>query len=113
MDSFEKIELLSRVRDTPTGLRIDDAVLDNAAMRWTVDELLRLQLIERRDRVYVLGPRGSEAAVTELLGLYAADRIVVVGELSSIALDRIRSMASTAFANAFVLRKKRRDDDDG
>jgi hypothetical protein len=113
MDSFEKLEVLSRVRETPAGLRVDDAALDNAAMRWTLDELLRLQLIERRDRVYVLGPRGSEPAVTELLSLYAADRMVVVGELSSMALERIRSMASTAFANAFVLRKKRRDDDDG
>lgn len=111
MDSFEKLEVLIRIRETSSGLAVDDAAFDNAAMRWTVDELMRAQLIERRGRAYVLGPRGSEVAVAELLTLYTTDRMVVVSELSSLAMERIRSMASKAFANAFVLRKKRRDDD--
>jgi hypothetical protein len=111
LDSFEKLEVMSRVRATTAGLTVDDAALDNEAMRQTVAELLRGHLIERRGAVYVVGPRVSEVAVVELLSAYDADRMAIVSELSSLAMERIRSMASKAFANAFVLRKKRGDED--
>ena len=111
LDSFEKLELLARIRATASGLELADPVFDNAAMRGTLDELVSAGFVEKRGRTCVLGPRGAEAAVVSLLSLYDADRMVVVGELSSLALERIRSMASRAFANAFVLRKKRGDDD--
>lgn len=111
LDSFEKLELLARIRGTPSGLEIADPVFDNAAMRWTLDELLQGGFVERRGQLCMLGPRAAEPAVVSLLSLYDADRMVVVAELSSLALERIRSMASRAFANAFVLRKKRGDDD--
>jgi hypothetical protein len=111
LDSFEKLEVMSRVRGTTAGLATDDAALDNEAMRQTIAELLQGRLIERRDCVYVVGPRATDVAVVALLSAYDADRMAIVGELSSLAMERIRSMASKAFANAFVLRKKRRDDD--
>jgi hypothetical protein len=111
LDSFEKLEVMSRVRGTTAGLAIDDAALDNEAMRETIAGLLQTRLIERRGRIYVVGPRATDAAVVELLSAYDADRMAIVGELSSLAMERIRSMASRAFANAFVLRKKRGDDD--
>jgi hypothetical protein len=111
LDSFEKLEVMARVHKSNTGLDVDDVALDNEAMRWTVDELLRAHMIEKRARAYMLGPRGVEPAVAELMAIYDADRMLVVGELSSLAMERIRSMASKAFANAFVLRKKRGDDD--
>ncbi|MEO6775108.1 MAG: hypothetical protein ABI467_19235 [Kofleriaceae bacterium] len=111
LDSFEKLEVMSRVRGPDAALAVDDAVLDNEPMRETVRDLLRAHLIERRTGVYVAGPRATDPVVTELLALYDADRMIVVAELSALAMDRIRSMASEAFANAFVLRKKRGDDD--
>jgi hypothetical protein len=111
LDSFEKLEVMSRVRGTTAGLATEDAALDNQAMRQTIAELMRGQLIERRGAVYVIGPRATDVAVVELLSAYDADRMAIVSELSSLAMERIRSMASKAFANAFVLRKKRKDDD--
>jgi hypothetical protein len=111
LDSFEKLEVMSRVRGTTAGLAMDDPALDNQAMRQTVTELLQGGLIERRGGVYVVGPRATDVAVVELLSAYDGDRMAIVGELSSLAMERIRSMASRAFANAFVLRKKRGDDD--
>lgn len=111
LDSFEKLEVLAKLRATVSGLELADPLFENEAMRWTLDELLRMRFVERRGQLYVLGPRGAEAAVVALLSLYESDRMVVVAELSTLALERIRSMASRAFANAFVLRKKRGDDD--
>ncbi|HEY6035933.1 MAG TPA: hypothetical protein VIV58_16775 [Kofleriaceae bacterium] len=111
LDSFEKLELLARIRGAASGLDLGDPVFDNDAMRWTLDELLKASFIEKRGRLYVLGPRGAQASVVALLSLYAADRMTVVAELSTLSLERIRSMASRAFANAFVLRKKRGDGD--
>jgi hypothetical protein len=73
IDSFEKLEVLTRVREASPGLAVDDAALDSAAMRWTVDDLLRAQLLEKHERAYILGPRGADVAVVELLALYAAD----------------------------------------
>lgn len=108
LDSFEKLEVLMRVRGT--GLATDDATLDNEAMRSSLSELLHAGLIEKRGTAYVLGPRGHEPTVEEIMTLYGADRMSIIAELSSLAMERIRTMASKAFANAFVLRKKKKDD---
>lgn len=110
VDSFEKLEVLSWVHRATTGLDVNDPALDNAAMASTVADLLRDRLIEKRASVYVIGARGSRPAVAELMMIHEVDRMLVVSELSTLAIERIRSMTSTAFANAFVLRKKRGDD---
>lgn len=111
LDSFEKLEVLSRVRATAAGLAVDDLTLDNEVLRSTIKELLRDRLIEQPGLAYVLGPRGSEPAVEQLMTIYDDDRMPIITELSSLAMDRIRTMASKAFADAFILRKKRKDDD--
>lgn len=110
LDSFEKLEVLSRVR-MAAGLAVDDPTLDNEALRSTIKELLRDRVIEPAGLVYVLGPRGSEPVVVQLMTLYDADRMPIITELSALAMARIRTMASKAFADAFILRKKRKDDD--
>src|SRR5687768_14659892 len=48
----------------------------------------------------------DDAAVRELVNLYNEDRFAVVKAMGEIALERIRNMASRAFAEAFVIRKK-------
>lgn len=111
LDSFEKLELLARVRAAAGGLELADPLFDTEAMRWTLDELRRAGFVEKRGQLCVLGPRGTQAAIVALMSLYDTDRMTVVAELSSLSLERIRSMASRAFANAFVLRKKRGDED--
>jgi hypothetical protein len=110
VDSFEKLEVLSRVFSATTGLDVNDPALDNEVMASAVAELSRDRLIEERASVYVIGVRGIRPAVAELMMIHEVDRMLVVSELSSLAIERIRSMTSNAFANAFVLRKKRGDD---
>ncbi len=49
--------------------------------------------------------------VQALVELYATDRLTIVRTLSELAMDRVRSMAARAFADAFQIRKKREGDD--
>jgi Mn-dependent DtxR family transcriptional regulator len=120
VDTFEKLELIvllckarAAVSVTELALRLK---LGREVIRQAVSELRSVALVDltSTDSVQLLPPTERDRdAVDELVKVYEEDRLAVVKVLGEIAMQRIRNMASQAFADAFVLRKKPRGEDDG
>ena len=91
--------------------------LSRQVVRQAAADLRRAWLVELTTQgdVQLLPPTSRDhAAVKQLVQLYADDRLTVVKAMGEIALDRIRNMASRAFADAFVIRRKSpKDGEDG
>ena len=104
LDSFEKLELLIALdRAGEPQADVDPEVATG---------LVASRAIAATPAGYVLdfgGPWGAH--LRALLDLYAADRLEVVTLMSKAALERMRERAARAFADAFVIRKKKGDDD--
>lgn len=121
IDTFEKLELVIMLRGAPrsvmsvselaAGLKLERPVVRRAAL-----ELRAIALVDvtADDEVRLVAPTSRDFdSITELARLYQDDRLAVVKTLGEIAMERIRNMASQAFADAFVIRKKPRGDGDG
>jgi hypothetical protein len=117
LDSFEKLEIVRLLR--ASGQAMSRAELETAGRfsSDTVSEVLsslaqaRLIEIDEATGLVRLGSPANERAVHTLMSVYEDDRAAVLSLLSTIAMERIRSMTARAFAEAFVLRRKRGDDD--
>ena len=55
---------------------------------------------------YAPSSEADRAAVTKLCTLYDADRLLLLREITNLALTRIRSSAARAFSDAFRFRKR-------
>lgn len=120
VDSFEKLEIILALRAAPHAtLSITDLCsavkLPRDTVRQAVNELRDASLVDLASGDVKLVPPTSRdhAVVSELVRMYQDDRLAIVKKLSEVALNRIRNMASRAFADAFVIRKKRKDEEDG
>ena len=122
IDSFEKLELVVALYAAPRATMSIDALvtalsLSREDVRRAASELREASLIDlaSRGEVQLLPPTERDhAAVSELVRLYQEDRFAVVKAMGEIAVSRIRNMASRAFADAFIIRKKPpKDDEDG
>lgn len=117
LDSFEKLELVRALRTSGRAMSREEL---SAECRFTLDtvaealaDLARSKVVELDEprRHARLGPVSREPAFETLLKIYEEDRSFVLSTLSTIVMERIRNMAARAFGDAFVLRKKRGDDD--
>ncbi|MDQ3365956.1 MAG: hypothetical protein M3680_11065 [Myxococcota bacterium] len=118
LDTFEKLELALVLRDAPdrTGalaelarqLQVGVDVLKRVAT-----ELVRVDLVDLRadDTLHLIAGARELELIGEGAALYAQDRQEVIILLSTIAMARIRSLAARSFADAFNLRKKKKDGD--
>jgi len=88
--------------------RLDASVV--AAALVELEQAALVELDSRRELV-TLGLLARDHVCESLMALYREDRTVVLSALSSIAVERIRSMTAEAFADAFLLRKRRGDRD--
>ena len=119
IDSFEKLELVVALHDAPRTTLSMDALaevlkLRRSGVRQAAEALHAAALVDllSSGEVQLLPPtNGDREAVAELVRLYHDDRITVITALGEIAVERIRTMASRVFADAFVIRKKPRGDD--
>jgi len=119
VDSFEKLELLMLLRRAPEGRRTTGELalaldLGGDEVREIVGALSSAGLVERADDGGIsLAPRteADRAALDELAQVYAEDKIALVKAIAETAMDRLRSLAGRAFADAFVIRKKRGGDE--
>lgn len=115
IDSFEKLEVAHALRDgAPHPV---DAL--RAALGHPRDELAAAlaglaasDLVSVRDGVATLAAP-DDAAFAELMAAYEQDRFAVAAALSKVSLERARTMTARAFANAFIVTKRRRGDHDG
>ncbi len=118
VDSFEKLELVclvaragsQQIPAAATTLGMAEEQLRDAAR-----ELVAAKILREDTAGLTLDPTSKRhAAVRELVTVYEQDRVKVMNRMTKIALEKIRANAARTFADAFVLRpKKKGDDDDG
>ena len=118
LDTYEKLELvvvLSRrddreqsVAELARELQVGPDVLRRLAA-----DLVRTGLVETtpEDTLRLIASVEESKIIAEGAELYASDPSKVIGLLSTIAMDRIRGMSARSFADAFSLRKKKKDGD--
>lgn len=115
VDSYEKLEImrmLGAAGKTMSRSELEDACrLSSDAVDDALASLQRSKLIEH-DPVshgFRVRPRADRCLAT-LMQAYDEDRAAVLAVLSSAVMQRLRNMAAQAFADAFMIRKKRGDD---
>ena len=120
IDSFEKLEVIVALSRDPARRGSQPELaraleLGRDEMRTVVADLEGAGLIVRTgDDELVLAPQSGESAtaLAELVRLYDVDKIALVKAILDRAMERLRNLAGRAFADAFVIRKKREGDDD-
>ncbi len=116
--SYEHLEALlflhARTADAWSAVAVANAThLTDASAEQCLDELAAKGLCNARDiggeRVYRFTPASPAIAafVAELAEAYAADPLGVVHVMNANALERVRNRAARAFADAFVLGKRK------
>lgn len=122
INTFEKLELVVALSAAPSSKASVDELCRTLKLP---RDLVRQATIDlRASSLITLTSRGEaqllpvtqkdEAALKELVQLYAGDPMSIVKALGDIAMSRLRSMATRAIADAFVLRKKTpKDGNDG
>jgi DNA-binding MarR family transcriptional regulator len=120
VESFEKLELLMLLRRSPSGRRAGELAIalniGSDEVRAIVAALSAAGLVARAaDGAISLAPQRPEgqAVLDELARVYEEDKIVLVKVIAETAMDRLRNLAGRAFADAFVIRKNKKGDDDG
>jgi hypothetical protein len=120
VDSYEKLEIMRMLRGagkTMSRSELEDACqlsfqLSLDAVDDALVSLQRSKLIEH-DPVshgFRIGAASADRCLTTLMQAYDEDRAAVLAVLSSAVMQRLRNMAAQAFADAFMIRRKRDDD---
>jgi hypothetical protein len=114
VDGFQELELLVVLAER--GGTAPLAELAGQA-RSTPEELATaLQRLRAAGLVAADGPGGApriavdDPRLPELVALYRRDPVIVLRMLNSLAIERVRLGATRAFADAFLIRRKNRDD---
>ena len=117
LDTFEKLELVIVLRDCPDqtctlGELARQLQVGPDVLRRVAAEVVRTGLMVYGDDDQLRLAAGTDelALIAEGAERYRKDRNEVIALLSSVALDRIRSMAARSFADAFTIRKKKDED---
>lgn len=118
LDSFEKLEVVTCLARQRVTMNVDElAVATRIERNHLVEPLAALA----QEQIIAAGAKGYEIVdggawthhVRELAKLYEDDRIAVVTIMSEAALTRLRRQANRAFADAFVIRARKKGDGDG
>lgn len=114
IDSFEKVEILVHLHGVGFAPRTAAEIAKGLAISLPVEEIE--QNLRAMRPTGVLDPNGPwSAAVAELVEMYRRDRIEVMHLITKSALDRVRretAQAARTFADAFLLRPKKKGDPD-
>lgn len=121
VDTFEKLDMVVALAGSPHhSLDIDTLAerlgCSRPIVRQTVGELRKAMLVDLTSRGAAQLMSLNEIdrrTLDELVAVYRADRAVIVHILGELAMRRIRGMAARAFADAFVLGKRKKEDSDG
>jgi hypothetical protein len=109
IDSFEKLEIVVHMHRH--GFAATPAAEIAKALSLPAGEVDRcLQVLDRERVLEHDGPWRS--AVDALVTMYDEDRIDVLNLMTRTALERVRKEAARVFADAFVLRPKKKGDPD-
>ena len=118
VDTLEKLEVarvLSRDQTPRSVEELTAAIgLPGAALEEAIAGLRASRVVIADVTGFRLDPDGPHAAgIAALVKAYDDDRVRVLHLLTQRALARIREGAARTFADAFVLRPKKKGDEDG
>lgn len=109
IDSFEKLEIVVHV--ARAGFQLAPAAEIAKTVSVPLDEVQDC-LRALRDQ-HALDPAGPwRSSIDALVKLYDDDRIEVLNLMTRTALERVRKEAARVFADAFVIRPKKKGDPD-
>lgn len=109
IDSFEKLEIVVHVHRSGFKTPIPSELATATSV--PLDEVKSCLQALRDARV--LDPQGPwRSSVDALVMLYDEDRIEVMNLMTRTALERVRKEAARVFADAFVLKPKKKGDPD-
>jgi hypothetical protein len=119
VDSFEKLDMVIALHAAPNATLSVDALVRTMGctrelVRQTLGELRRTLLVDltsRGEAQLLLPSEADRRVVRDLVELHQSDRSIVVRLLGELAMNRIRGMAARAFSDAFLIGKKKGDDD--
>jgi hypothetical protein len=113
LEKLEVIRLLARSSPLPLDKLVADLALPLDVAREALRELTAKRIVREEPGGWIIDPKGPRhAAVLALVQVYDQDRIGVLNRMTKIALERIRVSAARTFADAFVLRPKKKEDDE-
>lgn len=117
--SYEQLEILLTLCEEPDGgtaealssrLHIPLPLTASTLTELQARGLVRLETVAAGTRyVYEPATPALEATVSRLAKAYAEHTIAIIKLMSSNAIGRVRTGAARAFADAFILRKDKRD----
>jgi hypothetical protein len=119
LDTLEKLEIVLALRDAPDRSSSVEALAHHlqvgpSVLRQVVDEVARANVVTVRGDIVELVLDGSNTALLdEASALHHGHRHELIRVFSMIAMARIRQMAARTFADAFQIRKKKKDGDHG
>jgi hypothetical protein len=112
VDSVEKVEVMFLTwREPSTTWTVVTAAerlrLPVDSVGTALDELTADGLLKVEGLGYRYGAAGAEHTAVSTLGkIYEGDRLLVLREMTSLAMERIRSSAARAFSDAFRFRRR-------
>lgn len=117
IDSFEKLELLlaiARAPAPPTTAALYAQLDLHEAPDDALAELAAAAVLAPPPPGWRLDDRGPwVATIAELCTLHEQDRTRVLELMTATSLERLRGSAARTFANAFLLRRPKKEDDHG
>lgn len=117
VDSFEKLEVLVHLHRARFGAQTTTAIaralgIPGQAVAEALSELMRDGLVRTTDQDgagWWFDPNGPRAPTVDVLAkLYEEERLDVMTLMSQVALERVRAQVAQAFADAFVIRPKKK-----
>ena len=112
IEKLEIVRLLARTSPRTLDALIADLGLPLDDAREAVRELAASKVVREESGGWVLDPSGPRDAVMALVQVYDHDRIGVLNRMTKIALERIRANAARTFADAFILRPKKKREEE-
>lgn len=119
VDSFEKLEVvlhLHHVNALPVPTRDiagEVGIREDIALE-VLDDLRRTEVVRKHDSGWSLHRQGRWSEhLAELARVADADRTELLRFLTSRAVNRVREEAARVFADAFILRPKKKGGSDG
>lgn len=120
IDSLDKLEVVVALYRAPErslnfGALRERLDLDRDELRRSLRELAAAGFVTEGDERRVTLSRldaEREPRLSEIVTLYEQDKTRLVIAITEISLDRIRALAARAFADAFVIRRRKGDDHD-
>lgn len=121
VDSFEKLEVVLRLAAAPAGAAVPDAVIvQQLGLRADLAEEALVELAAdgvvsgSAARGWTLDERSAWTPIAQALArLNEHDRTAVVSLMMTTSLERLRGETARAFADAFVLKRRKKEEPDG